>query len=223
MRLVIFDVDKTLLSGNTDNLWVQFLARAKGYDAERHEKESTALWLDYKKGNIPYDQWLAHQWQALSMWSEGELSELRDQFFKESITPRIRARALEAVKGHQEAGDLVILASATHQSLIEPWGAVLDLTLGQMVTSESEVEPDGRLSNRLKGIASLGKGKELKVRQWLERRGESWDSFSEVWFYSDSIHDLPLLERASHPIVVTPDEELLAVGTARQWPIRYWT
>ena len=213
-RLVLFDLDHTLLLGDSDVLWCDFLiARgvlgAAGFAARNAEIEAR-----YKAGNVDAAEFSSFYVSTLAGRTPAQWEPLRQEFLHTEITPRIPQAAMKVVQQHQVDGDTVVLTSATNRFLTELTAQYLGIQ--HLIGTEPEMI-DGVFSGATTGVLNMREGKVVRLHAWLAARGTPLARFDST-AYSDSINDLPLLEAVDHPVVVHPDTQLAAIAAARGWP-----
>ena len=213
-RLVLFDLDNTLLAGDSDFEWAQFLIEQGVLDREVYEARNQAFYEQYKAGNLDIREFLDFQLKPLSRHPRGVLDAWHREFMSRKILPMVRSPARALVARH--AGDLRILISATNTFVTGPIAA--EFGIPELIATEPEVR-DGEFTGGVSGIPCFREGKVQRLEAWLADRGKALTSFSESWFYSDSLNDLPLLSRVTHPVAVDPDETLRAHAERQGWPI----
>jgi HAD superfamily hydrolase (TIGR01490 family) len=202
MNLALFDLDNTLLSGDTDVEWYAFLTDQRVLSAadqqanlemDRRYRAGEASALEYVRFYLqPYRR---HDMKQLFAW--------REAFMRERIAPRMLPTARELLRRH--AGDLVVIITATNRFLTEPIAQAFGVE--HLIATEPQIV-DGRFTGDVEGTPCMREGKIERLQAWLSERGESLSVFAESWFYSDSINDLPLLERVTRPVAVDPDARL---------------
>lgn len=212
MRLALFDLDNTLLDGDSDIEWSELLARHGAMDAAR----TRAFHVDYEHGTLDIDAFLRFQLEPLAREPLDRLLEWRRAFLLEFVRPRITAAARALVRGHQRDGREVAMITATNRFIAEPIAE--ELNISHLIATEPEVER-GRFTGRVSGVPCFREGKITRLAEWLRGRGRGLAEARELWFYSDSHNDLPLLSRATHPVCVDPDARLAAHATRLGWPI----
>ena len=217
MKLVLFDLDHTLLDGDSNQLWIEYLVAAglTGDDALRRQDEDHALYLAGKLDIVAY---VEHQLSLLAGHSVTEWFEIREHFLVTKVRPRISLPAQEAVATHRAAGDCMVIVSATHSFLAEGAGALFGL---EVLAAPAEIR-DGNFTGRIGGEICFAERKMACLRAWLERSGRGFGDFSSTMFYSDSANDLPLLESVDQPVAVNADARLAAVAASRGWPQLDW-
>jgi HAD superfamily hydrolase (TIGR01490 family) len=217
--LVLFDLDHTLLDGDSNQLWLGWLVERGAVPAVRLAQQAEH-YARYQAGTLDIDAYLAFHLSMLVERSVADWRPLRDAFVAERIAPRIGAAARAAVEGHRARGDTIAVVTATHDFLAE--GIVALLGAPSLVATRCE-RADGRFTGRVDGVPCFARAKPGCVRDWLASLGRRWEDFGAVRFYSDSANDLPLLEAASHPVVVDPDPRLAAIAAERGWPRLSWS
>ena len=213
-RLVLFDLDNTLLAGDSDFEWAQFLIEQGVLDREVYEARNQAFYDQYRAGTLDIHEFLNFQLKPLSRHPRRVLDEWHRQFMSARMLPLIRASARALVAKHRN--DLRVLITATNSFVTGP--IAREFGIEHLIATEPEIR-DGEFTGNVAGIPCFQEGKVRRLGAWLDRRGETLASFAASWFYSDSFNDLPLLQRVTHPVVVDPDERLRAHANARTWPI----
>lgn len=214
MQLALFDLDNTLLAGDSDFEWSQFLIDRGVLDREAYETRSAVFYAQYKAGTLNIHEFLNFQLKPLSRYSRAQLEAWRAEFMQERILPMIAPGTPALLARHAEHVRVII--TATNRFITAP----IARHLGVEDLIATELEEDGdRFTGRVLGIPSFREGKVKRLEAWLAARGLSWLNVKESWFYSDSLNDLPLLERVTHPVAVDPDDVLRAHASERGWPI----
>ncbi len=213
MPLAIFDLDNTLLAGDSDYLWGVFLAERGIVDADHYERENERFYQEYKDGRLDIHEFLRFSLAPLARHAPSELAAWRDAFLVEKIDPIILPKARQLVERHRLAGDTLLIITATNSFVTAPIAARLGIP--HLIATEPAVA-DGRYTGEVDGIPSFREGKVLRLEQWLDAHQATLARSS---FYSDSHNDLPLLERVDQPVAVDPDGALADVARARGWPI----
>lgn len=216
MRLALFDLDNTLLSGDSDYEWGRFLASLGVIDGPDYEAKNLEYYERYKAGTLDILEFLAFALAPLASHARAQLDAWHDRFMRERILPMIGAPARALVERHRAAGDLCAVVTATNRFVTAP--IAREFGVAHLVATEPECV-DGRFTGRVAGTPCFREGKIGCVEQWLAGLGHSLGSISASHFYSDSMNDLPLLERVSHPVVVDPDESLAIEAARRGWPV----
>lgn len=210
-RLALFDLDNTLLDGDSDVEWSELLAREGAMDAAR----TRAFHRDYEDGCLDIHAFLRFQLEPLAREPLERLHAWRDEFLDEWIRPRLSIAARDLVRAHLDAGHATALVTATNRFLVEP--IARELGLAHVIATEPEVR-DGLFTGAVRGIPCYREGKITCVDAWLAARGLRFEDVRETWFYSDSHNDLPLLSRVTHPVCANPDARLRAHAALHGWP-----
>ena len=213
-RLILFDLDNTLLSGDSDFEWAQFLIEQGVLDREVYEARNQAFYDDYKAGVLDIHAFLDFQLKPLSRHPRAVLDAWHRDFMARRIRPMIRPAARALVERHGE--DLRVIISATNTFVTAP--IAREFGIAELIATEPE-ERGGEFTGGVRGIPCFREGKVQRLEAWLAARGAALGAYSESWFYSDSLNDLPLLTRVTHPVAVDPDETLRAHAQRSGWPI----
>jgi HAD superfamily hydrolase (TIGR01490 family) len=213
MALAIFDLDNTLLAGDSDYLWGRFLVEQGIVDANEYERENERFYADYRAGNLDIYEFLRFSLHPLSLHSPQQLAQWRNQFLEEKIIPIITEQARELVEKHRQAGDTPLIITATNSFVTTP--IAKHFGIRHLIATEPETL-DGHYTGEIAGEPSFREGKVNRLNDWLETFEQSLEG---SWFYSDSHNDLPLLEQVTHPVAVDPDQTLAEVARERNWPI----
>ena len=219
-QLALFDLDHTLLPVDSDHEWGRFLVKIGVVDSDHYARENERFYADYKAGRLDIYGFLAFALKPLSEHSREQLNIWHQQFMQEIILPNLRQSALNLVKKHQDQGDLCCVVTATNSFVTKP--IVKAFGINNLVATEPEVigNPEtGNFSGKVSGIPNFREGKITRVENWLASKNLNWDSFNDSYFYSDSINDLPLMEKVKQPIPTNPDERLKQQAIERAWPI----
>jgi HAD superfamily hydrolase (TIGR01490 family) len=216
MNLVLFDLDNTLLAGDSDFEWAQFLISKSVLDREVHEARNLEFYEQYKAGTLDIHAFLDFQLAPLSRHPREELDAWHAEFMATHIRPIIGAPARTLVQRHLDEGSLCAVVTATNSFVTGP--IAREFGIPHLVATIPAQE-NGRFTGKPRGTPAFKDGKVERVDAWLEELGYWWGSFAETWFYSDSRNDLPLLSRASHPVAVDPDDALRDHARRHSWPI----
>ncbi|MDP2134536.1 MAG: HAD family hydrolase [Sulfuritalea sp.] len=214
MNLALFDLDNTLLSGDSDFEWAQFLIGRGVLDREVHEARNMEFFEQYKAGTLDIHAFLDFQLAPLARHSRAELDAWHREFLATRIRPLISPAARALVQQHAEAGDLLAIVTATNSFVTGP--IAREFGIPHLIATIPAQE-GGRFTGQPRGMPSFREGKILRVDAWLESLGMWLGSFGQSWFYSDSLNDLPLLEKVSHPVAVDADATLAEVAAKRDW------
>ncbi len=215
MALVLFDLDNTLLAGDSDYLWGEFLGEQGLVDPDYYAAENERFYREYREGKLDIFEFLAFSLKPLSERSMEELQALHRQFMEEKIQPIITRDARMLVDMHRRRGDELLIITATNAFVTAPIAAAFGVR--HLLATEPEII-DGRYTGRVAGTPCFREGKVKRLQAWL---ADNDQNLGNSWFYSDSHNDLPLLEKVTHPIPVDPDEELSRVAEERGWPVLY--
>ena len=218
MDLALFDLDNTLLSGDSDFEWAQFLIDKKVLDRAVQEAKNQHFYEQYKAGTLDIDEFLDFQLKPLARHSRQQLDAWHQEFMRERILPIIGSKARHLVQEQQTSGALTAIVTATNAFVTGPIAQALGIA--HLIATVPEQQADsGEFTGGVRGTPAFREGKIARVEAWLEGLGYYWGSFERSWFYSDSLNDLPLLDKVSHPVAVDPDATLAAHATAHGWPI----
>jgi HAD superfamily hydrolase (TIGR01490 family) len=214
MKLALFDLDYTLLNGDSDHSWGQFLADEGIVDRAEHSRRNDEFWQMYKDGSLDINEYLEFSLSPIAGKAIAQMLPLQAKFMSEIISPMISKSARVLVAKH--ANDLCAIVTATNAFVTKPIAAVFGVDT--LIACDVEIV-DGCYTGKPIGVPSFREGKVKRVEMWLAAMGKSLADFDESWFYSDSLNDLPLLERVSHPVAVNPDKTLLQRAQSSGWPI----
>ena len=216
MQLALFDLDNTLLAGDSDFQWGQFLMEEGVLDRETHEVENLQFYDDYKQGKLDIRAFLDFQLKPLSEHPRSQLDAWHALYMARKVLPMMTVKARALVEKHRANGDLMVVITATNSFVTTPIAKAygVDYLIG---TTPEEV--DGAFTGRVKGTPSFQEGKITRLNEWLGERGQKLTDFESVWFYSDSHNDLPLMKLVDRPVAVDPDPVLKAYAIEQGWPI----
>ena len=215
IRLALFDLDHTLLDGDSDVLWCEFLIDRGVLDRAEFGARNAQMERDYRAGSASAQAFCEFYVSTLAGRTRLEWEPLRSEFLSGVIAPRIGSAAQALVRTHEDAGDLLLLTTATNRFLTEP--TAIHLGIEHVIATECEVDAAGRFTGATSGTLNMRAGKVERLHAWLLSRGIEWHD-CEATFYSDSINDLPLLSAVQHAVVVNPDAPLAALAVQRGWP-----
>jgi HAD superfamily hydrolase (TIGR01490 family) len=219
-RLALFDLDHTLLPFDSDYEWGQFLVRLGVVDGEQYAKANDQFYADYKIGKLDIDAFLRFALKPLADHPRTQLDRWHQEFMQEKIDGRLHPQALNLVQRHLNAGDLCCVVTATNSFVTRP--IVNAFGIEHLVATEPATEnnqPGANFTGSIAGIPSFKEGKITRVNDWLHQLGFSLESMECSYFYSDSMNDLPLLEKVTNPVATNPDVRLRAEAERRNWPI----
>ena len=216
MRLALFDLDNTLLTGDSDYEWGQFLVDRGVLDRASYEAQNRTYYDQYVAGTLDIHEYLGFALRPLAEHSAPDLAGWHTEFMNQRVLPMITAAARSLVRSHADAGDLCAIVTATNSFVTAPIAREFGIT--HLIATEPETL-DGRFTGRISGTPCFREGKVRRIDEWLASRGRRLAEFAESTFYSDSHNDLPLLERVSRPVAVDPDETLAAEALRRGWAV----
>ena len=216
MRLVLFDLDNTLLAGDSDYEWGQFLVDRGVLDRQTYEAQNRAYFDQYVAGTLDIHEYLGFALRPLAAHTPEELQRWHGEFMRTRILPMVSAAARALVCSHLDRGDLCAVITATNSFVTAP--IAREFGVGHLIATEPESR-DGRFTGRVAGTPCFRDGKLRRLEEWLSAQGRRLEEFAESRFYSDSHNDLPLLERVSRPVAVDPDDELRAQAVRRGWEV----
>ncbi|HEX6019267.1 MAG TPA: HAD family hydrolase [Burkholderiaceae bacterium] len=216
VRLALFDLDHTLLEGDSDVLWCDFLLQRDELDRSAFEEGNARMQREYRAGTVCPLAFSEFYVSTLAGRTAAQWEPLRREFLERVIAPRIGAAAQVLVERHRGAGELVVLTTATNRFITEPTAALLGFA--HLIATECETAADGRFTGRVAGTLNMREGKVTRLQQWLGAQGMALHE-CESTFYSDSINDLPLLQAVRRPVAVNPDSLLAAEAAQRGWPV----
>lgn len=218
MNLALFDLDNTLLSGDSDYEWAQFLIGKGVVDQAKQAAANDRFYADYKAGCLDIFAFLEFQLRPLTQQDRLTLDRWHPEFMQTHILPRMGQAARDLVNRHLAAGDLCALVTATNSFVTGPIAAAFQIPHLIATVPACDLKT-GQFTGKPAGTPSFREGKITRVDDWLASMGLWWGYFAETWFYSDSLNDLPLLEKVSHPVAVDPDDTLRATATQRGWRV----
>lgn len=212
MNLAIFDLDNTLLAGDSDYLWGRFLCARGIVDAAQYEAANQGFYEAYKQGTLDIDAFLRFSLAPLAQYSAEQLAAWHDEFMRECIEPIILPQALDLIAQHRARGDHLLIITATNAFVTEPIAKRLGVK--DILATLPEMQ-NGRYTGRYLGTPTFQQGKVQALHDWTQKQAQP---FAKTWFYSDSRNDLPLLEQVTHPVAVDADPVLAAEAEKRGWP-----
>ncbi|MDD2700337.1 MAG: HAD-IB family hydrolase [Sideroxydans sp.] len=216
MNLALFDLDNTLLSGDSDFEWSQFLIEQGVLDRELFEAKNLAFYEQYKAGTLDIHEFLDFQLKPLSRHARKVLDAWHEDFMRIKVRPMMGDKARALVNEHLAAGDVCVVITATNSFVTAP--IVREFGIEHLIATDPE-QKNGEFTGGVAGVPSFREGKVTRMEQWLGERGWRWDSFEQSCFYSDSLNDLPLLSRVKRPVAVDPDATLRAHAEQQGWPV----
>ncbi len=213
MALAIFDLDNTLLSGDSDYGWGKFLVDQRLVDRKQYEHANKKFFQDYQQGVLDIYEYSAFSFAPLAERSMEELQQLHQRFMQEVVRPMMGEPAKDLVAKHRNQGHVLLVITATNSFITRP--IVQAFGIDHLLATEPKII-NGRYATEIEGIPCYKEGKVQRLDQWLQANNQSLD---DSWFYTDSINDRALLERVTHPVAVDPDDKLRALARERGWQI----
>jgi hypothetical protein len=217
LRLTLFDLDNTLLHGDSDYEWGQYLIEVGAVDRGLYEQANQRFYDEYKSGTLNIEAFLAFALKPLASYPEAQLHAWRAAFLESRIKPRVSDRARALVQEELARSTLVAIVTATNRFVTAPIAELFGVS--HLIATEPEKNLKGQYTGKVAGTPSFREGKIIRVDQWLSQLNHNWHDFEETAFYSDSLNDLPLLERVKEPIAVNPDPTLRQHAIQSGWPI----
>lgn len=216
MNLALFDLDNTLLAGDSDFEWAQSLIARGVLDREVYEARNLEFYEQYKAGTLDIHVFLDFQLKPLSRHSRQELDAWHADFMATRVLPIITAPARALVQRHRDEGALVAIVTATNSFVTKPIAREFGVT--HLLATEPE-EVKGVFTGNVAGTPCFREGKVARVTEWLAAQGRRLEEFAQSYFYSDSLNDLPLLAHVSNPVAVDPDDTLARHAHLHGWPV----
>ncbi len=220
MNLALFDLDHTLLQIDSDHAWGVYTTRIGWTDPEAFARRNDAFYAHYKAGTLDIHDYVRFATDAVRERGPQAAAAAHADFMREMVLPALLPAARELVELHRARGDTLLLVTATNEFVTAPIAQALGIEHLIAVQLERAPLPDGGdwITGAIRGVPSAREGKVTRMQAWLDERGLTWDSV-HCTFYSDSINDLPLLEKVQVPVATNPDDRLRAVAQARGWRI----
>lgn len=211
MRLAIFDLDNTLIAGDSDHTWGEFLVQKNLVDAQTYAEANDRFYQQYKAATLDINEYLSFSLAPLTRYSLDDLAVLHAEFMRDFIEPMMLPKAKALLQKHRDQGDYLLIITATNSFVTHP--IAKHLGVNDILASDAEIK-DGRYTGKGIGTPCFQGGKVIRLQEWLKERNYNLD---DAYFYSDSINDLPLLEQVPNPVVVDADERLEKVAQERGW------
>ena len=218
MNLAIFDLDNTLIAGDSDYLWGQFLVDKKLVDGEVYERENQRFYDEYKAGTLDILEFLQFSLAPLSQHSIDELNTLHKEFMQTRIDSIWLPKAEALLEKHRKNNDYLVIITATNHFVTAP--IAKKLGVDDIIATMPE-KIDNHYTGKVSGTPCFQEGKVTRLQQWLEQKKQEQREFNlqESYFYSDSFNDLPLLQKVGHPVAVDPDDKLRNYAQQQDWPV----
>lgn len=213
MTLAIFDLDNTLLGGDSDYLWGTYLVTEGLVDEAYYQRENQRFYDEYRQGTLDIHEFLDFSLRPLAEHPLPELLALRRRFMAEKIEPIILPAGRALIDHHRQQGHRLLIITATNRFVTEPIAAALGVA--DLLATDPEFSDD-RYTGKVAGVPAFRDGKVTRLEAWLSDNGAN---LADSWFYSDSHNDLPLLEMVSHPVAVDPDDTLRQHAEMKSWPV----
>lgn len=213
MRLALFDLDNTLLGGDSDHAWGDYLCARGILDEATYKARNDAFYQDYLAGKLNLADYLNFSLEILATTDMAQLDEWHRDFMRDCVEPIVLPKGLELLAKHRAAGDKLVIITATNRFVTGPIAERLGVET--LLATECEMR-DGRYTGRSTDVPCFREGKVTRLNRWLEENGFNLE---DSYFYSDSMNDLPLLEQVTHPVAVDPDQNLHAEAARRGWPV----
>lgn len=218
MQLAIFDLDNTLLNGDSDYNWSLFLIEHGVLDSDLYKERNEQFFKEYQSGNLDVFAYCEFQFKTLKDNPRELLDELRSDYVKKIINPMITKEAKDLVESHRKENHKLLIITATNSYITRP---IADLFgIEDLIGTDLE-ELNGEFTGKVSGLPSFQEGKIIRLNSWLEKRGLIFEELEKTFFYSDSMNDIPLLEKVSNPVAANPDEILEKKAIKENWPIIY--
>jgi len=216
MKLALFDLDHTLLPLDSDHTWGVFTTELGWNDPAEFTQRNDAFYAHYQAGTLDIHAYVRFATRAARERGATEAAQAHARYMKEVIRPRITPEALALVRAHQHAGDTVIIVTATNEFVTRPIAQAFGVK--ELIAVDLARDASGWITGEIQGTPSFREGKVTRVAEWLAQQGLGWGEV-DITFYSDSMNDLPLLEKAHHPVATNPDARLRQLATERGWRI----
>lgn len=216
MNLTLFDLDNTLLNGDSDFEWSQFLIRIGVLDRELFEAKNLAFYEHYKAGTLDIQEFLDFQLKPLSRHARKTLDEWHQRFMREQALGMITQAARDLVNRHRAAGDICVIITATNSFVTAP--IAREFGVEHLIATEPE-HKNGEFTGNVADVPCFREGKITRLENWLAQQGWTLDSFADTTFYSDSLNDLPLLAKVKNPIAINPDDTLRQHAKQHGWQV----
>lgn len=219
-KLALFDLDHTLIPFDSDYSWGEFTSSLGWHDPQEFKRQNDAFYAQYKAGTLDIHAYCRFAISAVRRQGPEKSRAAHAQFMQQVVLPGIRPQAQELVRAHQQAGDTVVIITATNEFVTRPIAQAFGVSDLLAIELERDTAPGGSgwYTGAIHGVPSFREGKVTRMEQWLAERGLDWSQVHTT-FYSDSINDVPLLEKADVPVATNPDERLRQFATERQWRI----
>jgi HAD superfamily hydrolase (TIGR01490 family) len=217
VNLTLFDLDGTLIEADSDHAFGEFMVRIGWVDGDVFRRRNDAFYEDYQAARLDIDAYIDFATAPWRQRPEAEVQAMRERFMREVMGPTFDERSMALVGGHQAAGDLVAIVTATNEFITRPIADAFGVQA--LIALELARDDNGRVTGAVHGVPSFREGKIVRVEQWLAKQGRRHADFERITVYSDSTNDLPLLEWATHPVATNPGPALADIASERGWPV----
>jgi len=214
VALVIFDLDNTLIAGDSDHAWGEFLVERKIVDADYYRTKNDQFFQDYQSGNLIIEEYLAFALEPLANNTLDDLLSWREVFLTEKILPLMLPKAKALIEKHRKQDDYLLIITATNHFVTESIAKILEVD--DLIATEPEKDNQG-FTGRIAGTPSFKEGKITRLNEWLKNNNHT---MTGSYFYSDSHNDLPLLKLVDNHVAIDPDDTLRAYCEKNKWPIQ---
>lgn len=216
MKLALFDLDHTLLPLDSDYAWGEFTITLGWTDPVEFKRRNDEFFEHYRAGTLDIHDYVRFATEAVRLQGPEKAAQAHAQFMQAVITPAIRPQAQALLAQHRQAGDQIVIVTATNDFVTRPIADALGVS--ELIAVALERGADGWITGNIAGVPSAREGKVTRVAQWLQQRGLDWGDVSTT-FYTDSLNDLALMERVNQPVATNPDARLRAIAQQRGWPV----
>lgn len=217
MKIALFDLDNTLLPIDSDHSWGEYTQQLGWTEAQVFKEANDRFYQEYQAQTLDIDAYVEFTTRAIRQRGMAAAYAAREQFMREVVLPQVLPQARVLVDGRMAAGYECVLVTATNDFVTSPIAQAFGFK--HLIATMLQYNDDGEMTGRYAGVPSFREGKVVRVSEWLQTRGENWDTLEDSVFYSDSINDLPLLMQVRHPFATNPDAELEALAQERGWPV----
>ena len=215
-KIALFDLDHTLIPFDSDHAWGEHTISLGWRDPVDFKRRNNAFFEQYRAGTLDLPEYMRFATEAIRVQGAEKATAGHASFMQTVVHNGIKEEALALVRGHQQAGHEVVIVTATNEFVTRPIAAAFGVS--ELIAVELARDADGLITGEIHGTPSFREGKVTRVADWLGAQQLKWDDV-ETWFYSDSMNDVPLLEKVTHAIATNPDQGLRALAIARGWRI----
>lgn len=215
-RLALFDLDHTLLPLDSDYEWGEFTIRLGWCDASEFKRRNAEYFEHYRAGTLDIHEYIRFATEAIRNRGPQQAAQAHARFMDEVIRPALKPQALQLVERHRQAGEQLLIVTATNDFVTAPIAQAFGVS--ELIAVQLERDAQGWVTGEILGTPSAREGKVQRMNQWLAQRALQWSDI-ETTFYTDSLNDLALLERVTHPVATNPDDKLRSLARERGWPI----